>query len=97
MICMTEEPTVRMTIGAFQGCWNAAPTYHDQAEGDHDPSQQLVGYGVLPERIADGLIVAEETPLEGGVLRGQDEKRKPDCSGGGVKKMWVKTLILADA
>lgn len=57
-------------------------TYHDQGEGDHDPSQQLVGYGVLSERIPDGLIVAEEAPLEGSVLRGQDEKRKPDCLEG---------------
>lgn len=64
-----------------------ASTYHDQGEGNHDPSQQLVGDGVLPEWIPDGLVVAEEAPLEGVVLRGEDEERKPNCSeGGGGKK-----------
>lgn len=60
----------------FQLC-----TYHNQCEGDHDSSQQLVGDGVLLEGIPDGLIVTEETPFEGGVLRGEDEKWKSDCSG----------------
>lgn len=56
-------------------------TYHNQSEWDHDSSQQLVGDGVLLERIPDGLIVAEETPFEGGVLRCEDKKRKSNCSG----------------
>lgn len=55
-------------------------THHDQSEGDHDSSQQLVRYGVLFERVPDGLIVAEETPFERVVLRGKDEKWKSNCS-----------------
>lgn len=54
-------------------------TYHDQGEGYHDPPQQLVGDGVLPEGIPDGLIVTEETPFEGGMLRCEDEKRESNC------------------
>lgn len=56
-------------------------TYHNQGEGDYDSAQQLVGDGVLLVWIPDGLIVTEEPPLEGGVLRCEDEKRKPNCSG----------------
>lgn len=55
-------------------------THHNQREGDHDSSQQLVGYGVLFEWIPDGLIVTEETPFERVVLRGEDKKWKSDCS-----------------
>ena len=54
-------------------------TYHDEREGDHDPSQQLVGDGVLFERVPDGLIVTEEAPFERVVLWGQDEKGKSNC------------------
>jgi len=57
-------------------------SYHDQCEGDHDSAQQLVGYGVLFEGVSDGLIVTEETPLEGVVLRGEDEKWKSNCEKG---------------
>lgn len=54
-------------------------TNHDQCEGDHDSSQQLVGYGVLLEGVSDGLIVTEETPFERVVLRGKDKEWKSDC------------------
>lgn len=53
--------------------------YHDECEGDHDSSQQLVGNGVLLEGVSDGLVVTEETPFERVVLRGEDEKWKSDC------------------
>lgn len=56
-------------------------TNHNQSEGDHDSTQQLVGDGVLLERIPDGLIVTEEAPFEGGVLWREDEERKSNCSG----------------
>lgn len=49
-------------------------TCHYQRKGDHDSTQELVGYGVLFEGVSDGLIVTEETPFERAVLRGQDEK-----------------------
>lgn len=49
-------------------------TYHDQRGGDHDSAQQLVGYGVLFERVSDGLIAAEEAPFERVVLRREDKK-----------------------
>lgn len=51
-------------------------TYHDQCEGDHDSSQQLVGYGVLFEGVSDGLIITEKTSFEWVVLRCEDKKRK---------------------
>lgn len=58
-----------------------ACTYHNQSEGDHDSSQQLVGDSVLLERIPDRLIITEETPFEGSMLRCEDEKRKSNCTG----------------
>lgn len=60
------------------GCRRILLTYYNQCEGDHDSSQQLVGYGVLFERVPDGLIVTEETPFERAVFRGKDKKWKPN-------------------
>lgn len=51
-------------------CRRQLLTYHYQCKGDHDSSQELVGYGVLFEGVSDGLIVTEETPFERAVLRG---------------------------
>lgn len=69
-----DNLTVGQKIVKFLPC-----TYYDQGEGYHDPPQQLVGDGVLPEGIPDGLIVTEETPFEGGMLRCEDEKRESNC------------------
>lgn len=55
--------------------------YHNEREGDHDSSQELVGYGVFFQGVSDGVIVAEEAPFEGAVSRGEDEKWQPDCQG----------------
>ena len=52
-------------------------THHNQGEWDHDPTQELVGDGLLFQRVPDALIVAEEASFERAVLRGNDEKRKP--------------------
>lgn len=49
-----------------------------KSEGNHDSSKQLVGYGVVFVWVPDGLIVAVETPLEGVVFRGKNEKWKPN-------------------
>lgn len=53
-------------------------TYDNQCEGDHDPSQQLVGYGVISQGVSDGLVVTEETTFKRLVLRSEDEKWKTD-------------------
>lgn len=91
MTCGPDDTTLRIPFRllTFPGEVSA---YHDQHGGDQDPAKQLVGDGVLPEWIPDGLVVAEEAPLEGIVLRGEDEERKPDCSEGGVGG-WITTLI----
>lgn len=93
MTCGTDDTTIRITFTLLMFLRRDASTYHDQDEGDHDPGQQLVGDGVLSERIPDGLVVAEEAPLEGIVLRGEDEERKPDCSEGEGGRRWITTLI----
>lgn len=47
---------------------------HNKCEGDHDSSQQLVGYGVIFERVTDCFVITEETPFERAVTRGEDEE-----------------------
>lgn len=70
MTCGTDDTTIRIQLRLLTfPPWDVS-TYHDQDEGDHDPAQQLVGDGVLSEWIPDGLVIAEEAPLEGIVLRG---------------------------
>ena len=51
-----------------------AASHHDERERDHDAAQELVGDGVILERISDGLVAAEEASFEGVVLRGEDGK-----------------------
>lgn len=92
MTCNTDDPTVRIKFTLLTFLRRDASTHHDQDEGDHDPAQQLVGDGVLSEWIPDGLVVAEEAPLEGIVLRGEDEEREPDCSEGEGVGGWINRV-----
>ncbi|TNN59107.1 hypothetical protein EYF80_030641 [Liparis tanakae] len=73
-------------------------SYHDQCEGDHDSAQQLVGYGVLFEGVSDGLIVTEETPFEGVVLRDLPRMRQIASSpmrGTPAASNMLRLLLLA--
>lgn len=62
-------------------------SYYYKSEGNHDSSKQLVGYGVVFIGVPDGLIVAVETPLEGVVFRGKNEKWKSNCEKGKTRQM----------
>lgn len=56
-------------------------TYHNKCEGNHDSSQQLVGYGVLFQWVSYGLIITEETSFKWVMLRGEDKKRESHWEG----------------
>lgn len=95
MICMTEEPTVSTTIYAFQGLLERSA---------HVPRPGWRGSWPLPAagRIwcppwADSWWThrCRRNPAWRGCVEGSGWKKEARLFRG-VKKMWVKTLILAD-
>lgn len=74
--CLDDSPAAADPLRIMH---QRLPTCHNQGEWDHDSAQQLVGYGIVLERVSDGIIVAEETPFKGVMLRGEDEEGKSNC------------------
>lgn len=56
-----------------------AVPYNDNSAADGDPSHEAVGDGVCLVGVADGVIVAVEASLVGGVHQSQDDEGQRRC------------------
>lgn len=75
-LCWAQTSRYNTTLSWREG---VAVAYNDDSAADGDPGHEAVGDGVCLVGVADGVIVAVEASLVGGVHQSQDDEGQRRC------------------